>query len=122
MSRALIVSGEQSKFLESVRQSLGLNWRQLADQCGVDRRTVFNWRLELFSMPYDTLLWLGTLSGITLPVINEIIDEDDWHSRAGRLGAEVSLAKYGNPGTAEGRRAGGLAGYQKQSENPLYRE
>jgi hypothetical protein len=120
MSRAILARGDQVAFLQNVRQSLEFTWSQIANLCGVNRRTMFNWRLEYSSLPYDTLLYLATLSGIPVPAIEAILDEDDWHSRAGRLGANVSLTKYGNPGTAAGRRAGGLAGWQKRCDNPRY--
>jgi len=97
MNRAVLSEGEQKKFLEEVRQSLGIGWDELAALCDVDRRTLFNWRQEQYHIPHETLLHLSSLSGLPLPTIEEIIEEENWQSRAGKLGAKASHEKYGNP-------------------------
>jgi len=118
MSRAVLGKGEQTKFLEQVRQSLGIGWDELSELCGVDRRTLFNWRQEQYHIPHDTLLHLSTSSGVSLPTIEEIIEEDGWQSRAGKLGAQASLEKYGNPGNFESRQRGGLTTQRLRREHP----
>jgi hypothetical protein len=118
MNRAVLSKGDQTKFLEQVRQTLGIGWDELSELCNVDRRTVFNWRQEQYHIPHDTLLHLSTLSRIPLPTIQEIIEEESWHSRAGKLGAEASHEKYGNPGDFESRRRGGLMTQRLRREHP----
>ena len=84
----------------------------------MDRRTLFNWRQEQYHIPHETLLHLSSLSGLPLPTIEEIIEEENWQSRAGKLGAKASHEKYGNPGTFESRQRGGLATQQRRREHP----
>ena len=118
MKRAVLETGEQNAFLEAARQALGMTWAQMAALCGVDRKTLFDWRQENSHIRNDALLRLASLSGVLLPSIREIIVEDDWHSRAGRRGAQTSLERYGNPATVEGRSKGGLVTQQRRQENP----
>jgi len=108
MTRAVLADGEQIAFLEAVKSALGVRWDELAELCGVDRRTLFNWRQEQHLIPYATLLSLTALSHVPVPSIQQLILEENWHSRAGVAGAVVSQQTHGNPGTPEGRRLGGL--------------
>ena len=118
MNRAILEPGEQSAFLESARTALSLTWAELAEVCGVSRKAVLDWRQESSHIRLDALTRLAELSGLTLPPIREILAEDDWHSRAGKLGAQKSWQTYGNPGTPEGRSRGGQVAGQRRRENP----
>ena len=118
MSRAVLSEGEQTRFLESVQQSLGIGWDELAAACGVDRRTLFNWRQEQYHIPHDTLLHLSSRSGVPLPTVQEIIEEESWQSRAGKLGAKISHERHGNPGNFNSRQRGGLTTQRLRHEHP----
>jgi len=118
MNRAILDAGAQSAFLEATRKALGLTWDEVAAACGVSRKTILNWRQETSPIPHAVLSQLAEMSGLPLPAIREIIAEDDWHSRAGRLGAQKSREIYGNPGTPEGRSLGGQVAGQRRREKP----
>jgi hypothetical protein len=64
MNRAVLGKGEQTRFLGTVRQTLGIGWDELSELCDVDRRTLFNWRQEQHHIPHETLLQLSSSSGV----------------------------------------------------------
>lgn len=104
--------------MEATREVLGLTWAELATLCGVSRKTVLDWRREVSRIRHEALLRLAELSNLPLPHIREIIVEEDWHRRAGKLGAKKSRELYGNPGTIEGRSKGGKVAGQRRQEHP----
>jgi hypothetical protein len=69
--------------------------------------------IDVLSMDFG-----NAMSGVPLPTVKEIIEEESWQSRAGKLGAKVSHERYGNPGNFESRRRGGLTTQRLRREHP----
>jgi len=118
MSRAYLGTGEQTRFLQAVKDKVGLTWQQMASICQINRRTLLDWRKERYHMSYRALLCLSHLSGIPMPPVIEIVSEKERRRRAGVKGAKKSLALYGNPGTPESRRKGGRTSLRRRREHP----
>lgn len=104
MARAIIEKGEQARFLQAVKEKLGLTWKEMADLCRVSEPAIRDWARERYNMSYEALLHLHKLSGVSLPSLIEVISEGERLHRAGKKTCELL---GGNFGTPEGRRKGG---------------
>ena len=85
--------GGQRVFLELIGQKLAV--ASIARICNCSERTVRDWRREKFSIPLSSV---RTLSARTLiPIPKDILIRDAYaHTkRAGRMGAAVTIEKYG---------------------------
>ncbi|MFH1202553.1 MAG: LAGLIDADG family homing endonuclease [Candidatus Omnitrophota bacterium] len=71
-------------------------------------------------MSYESALKLEKLTGILIPKTANFLPESWNSSNAGRLGAKARLKLYGNPGTYEGRKKGGLTTQELIKTNPEY--
>jgi transcriptional regulator with XRE-family HTH domain len=118
MSRVYLATGEQTRFLQAVKDKVGLTWQQVAGVCQINRRTLLDWRKERYHMSYEALLRLSHLAGIPVPPVIEVISEKERRRRAGVKGAKKVLALYGNPSTPEGRRKGGCTSLRRRREHP----
>jgi len=123
MARAIIEREQQAAFLAEVRERLApITWKRMAEICKVSRRTLRNWRKEKLRISHEALVTLHELSGVPLPIIIEIISEEEHRYRASRRGAQARYELYGNPGTLEGRCKGGQRGLRelrrRARENP----
>lgn len=85
------------------------NLNNFAMNQNVSIRTVNNWKRGKLSMPKDSFDHLLNISGIDKIDLSPMILPDFWHIRgAAKKGAIERMKKYGNFGTPEGRRLGGL--------------
>lgn len=64
MSRVYLATGEQTRFLQAVKDKVELTWQQMANICQINRRTLLDWRKERYHMSQGALLRLSHLSGI----------------------------------------------------------
>ncbi len=106
--RVKLLKGEQRKFLDNAAKKTGLSWNEISRLSGVCIRTLFDWRREKYRMTYEALLKLQEISRISVPKNIKIIPEYWINQKAARLGAIARYELYGNPGTPEGRRKGGM--------------
>lgn len=120
MSRIVLEKERQREFLNKVHDKSGLGWDSIAEICHVCGRTVRDWRREKYNMNYETLLKLHEQFQITTPKIIKILPEFWSTKKAAKLGAIRRNKLYGNPGTPEGRRKGGLAAMEKFHADPSY--
>lgn len=103
-----------------VVNSTNLDWSRVAKVCGVTKRTLRDWRNEKYLMSYGALLNLHKISKLPLPT-GLIVLPDYWSTnKAGRTGAVNRYKIYGNPGTVEGRRKGGLTIWQRYMACPSF--
>ena len=117
MARVVFVKGEQSEYLTTVKQTMESRVENLALDCGVHPRTIRDWQREKYLISQEAVTSLQKISGIPCPRILEILP-DYWSTRkAGQEGARRRLERYGNPGTTDGRRRGGLISYKKMKES-----
>lgn len=113
--RVQIAHEELSTFLSEVKAKLGKSWQEIAtDICGVTPRTFNDWRRNKYTIPMTALYKLHDATGIRLPQISSKLD-DYWYitKSSSRLGAQRRYELYGNLGTPEGRRLGGLKSIKK---------
>lgn len=112
MSRYHFPYGRQQRFLEDVKRRTKMSFGELALKCDCHRRSFSDWYHERNTIPAAVANTLSELSGVHIPKC--AVEKDDYsHAcRAGRRGAEVSHARYGNPGTPEGRSLGGKRSLQ----------
>ena len=114
MPRVVFAKGEQSEYLTAVKQAMQSRVENLALDCGVHPRTIRDWQREKYFISQEAVTSLQKISGIPCPRILEILP-DYWSTRkAGQEGAKRRFERYGNPGTTDGRRRGGLISYKKR--------
>jgi hypothetical protein len=117
MPRMVFAKGTQGQFLTEIKQIMNTGTENLALNCGVHPRTIRDWQREKYLISEDAVTSLQKISGIPCPKILEILP-DYWSTKkAGQVGARGRLTRYGNPGTADGRRRGGLTAYKKMKES-----
>lgn len=117
MSRIVFAKGDQRSFLEEVKVKTGLSWDQLAGQLGLCGRILRDWHREKYLMTSEAVEKLSEISGVDTNIV-DILPVHWSTSQAGRIGAKKRNILYGNPGTREGRRAGGLRSQFLRREYP----
>jgi len=105
-------------FIASVNKKLNVSRDKLSEIFNINRRTLSDWSREKSSMNYKVLLDLETNYNISIPKEIEILPQFWYVNRAAKLGALMRNKLYGNPGTPEGRRKGGLATMKKFMHRP----
>ncbi len=119
MPRVVFAKGEQSEYLTAVKQAMKTQVENLALDCGVHPRTIRDWQREKYLISQEAVTSLQKISGIPCPRILDILP-DYWSTRkAGQVGARRRFERYGNPGTAGGRRRGGFTSYEKMKQSGL---
>lgn len=101
------LDGTQRTLLEHVRLSYP-DLEAMAVTAGVHVRTLRDWHRERYRMAYAALQRLYEQSDQTLPPGLRLVPMYGHLARIGSRGARARNKRYGNPGTAEGRRRGGL--------------
>ena len=61
MARVYLRKGEQTRFLQNVKEATGLTWNHIAEICGIERHTLRAWRDEVWRMSHRALLRLSCL-------------------------------------------------------------
>lgn len=117
MPRVKFLQSKQSIFLRKVKKKNNIDWPDFARICNVNKRTLFDWRRDKYQMGYTSLQSLNNKLKIPTPKIKVL--PDGWNiSNAARLGAIKRNELYGNPGTAQGRRKGGIAALEAYRLDP----
>lgn len=89
------------------------NWHDHAQHLKISPRTLYDWRRDTITIPYHSFQSLCRLGKISEKNFTPKILPDFWNTRkAGKKGSITSMQLYGNPGTKNGRRKGGLASLQ----------
>lgn len=101
--------GQQQTFLENIQRLTGASTTDLASRIGVCARTMRDWRRERWQMDEQSLDRLCQLANLPKPTQIIVLPEHWSTEKASRLGGLRRVTLYGSPGTAEGRRRGGLA-------------
>jgi DNA-binding XRE family transcriptional regulator len=128
MSRIKLAKGNQKDFLEAVRAKTGLSWDEIANLCGICPRSLRDWRREKYQMSLEAAKRLAELACISLPSITKVLLEHWSAKKASRIGALKRYVIYGNPGTPDERRKGGLRSqalrkiYPDRYPNAIYRK
>lgn len=86
------------------------NWNKISADVGVSTRTLYDWRRGKFLIPGGCLKKLIKLAGFNEDDFKSRKFSEFWHiAEAGRKGGIARMKLYGNLGTLEGRKRGGLA-------------
>jgi len=120
MTRIKTSRGKIKNFLNNVAVKSGLNAECLGEICGVSGRTVRDWRREKHLISYEAASKLSELYSTPIPENVEILPHYWYTKKGARKGALSRYKIYGNPGTPEGRRRGGLAAQEKFHADPAY--
>lgn len=122
MSRIKFKNGNQKTFLNKIHQKGFLGWATVAKICNVSERTIRDWRKEKFNMKYEAAQALSKKTKVPLSCVKQILP-DFWSvKKAASLGGKRRYEIYGNPGTANGRKKGGINSQRKFRNNPEYAE
>ncbi len=71
-----------------------LSTQQIAIICDCTERTVRDWKRGKFSMPYQSLVLLAKEAGVEIPKV-QLVDRYGHTSRAGKIGGNAVMKKYG---------------------------
>lgn len=98
LKRVRFQKGEQNAFLCEVQHKLKVTQTELAKLAGISVRNFSDWKREKLTLPLNVVKLLSQKSGIPLPTSVKIVDLY-WHTKkAGAIGAEAVLKKYGRLG------------------------
>jgi len=120
MSRLQLEKNKQSEFLFRIHDRKNWSWEYIADICGVTQRTLRDWKKEKFKISYEAFLKLEETSGILLGSPVKILPEFWGREEAAKKGGQRRIELFGNFGSQESRRNGGLSSQKKFRDNPNY--
>lgn len=118
MARISLSHADQASLLKAVRRRLALTTTELAGLCRAHPRTFSDWSRGKYRMRYEALRMLLRRTGYQPQRRVSAIPEFSHVRRAARLGGLRRSQLYGNPGTVEGRRRGGLASVKRFRQHP----
>lgn len=95
-------------WFSDLKNQSGMTWKKLACTVGVTRRTLYEWKLGKSTIPASFVEFVRTRFGVKKLVIRKEVGDFWSRSKSGKLGGLKRNILYGNPGTAFGRRLGGL--------------
>jgi hypothetical protein len=109
-NRVKFKSGDQKKFIKHVVKISGLSTVELAQIANVHPRSFRDWKREKLNMSLSTVEIFLKMFKVSLPEKKEDLVKKWIEARRNRnrKGGLVRFAKYGSPGTEEGRRKGGI--------------
>lgn len=102
--------GKQREFIEKVLLKSKLNANSLSEIAGVSPRTIRDWKREKFNITERAVSEFCNVFDILGPK-NKTILINKWQRmrlKTCKNGGVACFKKYGNPGTPEGRKKGGI--------------
>jgi hypothetical protein len=93
--RASFRRGAQTKFIVSLEKTLDIGLSELASIAKVNRRTIYDWRREKFSMSLPALKKLCLRANIPIPRSIQVRDPFWYVSNGGKVGGIAVMKKYG---------------------------
>lgn len=117
-SRIKFPKGTQKHFLKDAGIALHMKTSELAKIACVHERTLRDWKREKYKMPFASLFSLCYKLNTRFPKNIELLPAYWSVKEASKLGAKRYRELYGNPGTPEGRRQGGLTTQRRFREHP----
>lgn len=114
--RIQLKSQERKKLFGRVLGKYSLS--EVALQIGASRRTLGDWQRGIFTIPEASFRKLLHIAGYDEKVFSPKKYSDHWHNKdAARKGGQIIFKRYGNIGTPEGRKKGGLASQATHKKN-----
>ena len=115
--RVKISRKEREKLFSTVIERYG-SIKKFSDKTKIHRRTLNDWRRGACTIPLKRYKNFIKILGFKEVDFSPHIIFDYWHIKeASRKGGLITFSKYGNLGTAEGRRKGGLASIATHKKN-----
>lgn len=111
--RVRLSTKNRDAFFTEIENQMSRQWAEDAGRvCGVHPRTVREWRRGKYTIPLAALHKLSQILGVVPPVF-ETMDMYWYTHKGARQGGLRRQELYGNLGTPEGRRRGGLNSIRK---------
>lgn len=109
MARIFFLNRKSAKsYFCSLKRKSGLSWKLLSSSLGVSSRQFNDWRICKNSFPQSVADLVKIRYRVKLP-LKVLTKEDNWHLKdAAKKGGQRRFEMYGNLGTLEGRRKGGI--------------
>lgn len=113
----VFISNKYHKQLFSILMEDDIGIDNLTDMIKVSKRTVKNWKGRKTTIPLPFFKKLVEISGLSIPTTEYKVMDTYWYTReAGKLGGKARIERYGNFGTPEGRKKGGIRSVKIQSK------
>jgi len=109
--------GKQKEFLERILSEFNLSRPELSKALKINIRTLSDWFQEKSTLGHNGFSNLHSKYGVILPKGARILNRFWYVKKGAKLGALMRNKLYGNPGTAAGRRKGGLISMAKFKAN-----
>lgn len=101
-NRLRFPKNEQKKFIERLEQKAHIS--ELARVCKCSERAIRDWRREKFLIPEASARILSRKYRVALPTNVKVVPQYAHTKRAGKLGGQAIMAKYGRVPVSEERR------------------
>lgn len=106
--RVVISKNKANLLFKKIKQK-GYSLKIISELNRVSTRTITDWKRAKFSIPQKKFDILIKLSELNSNILNPKMLDDFWYiKKAATKGAYARMRKYGDLGTPEGRRKGGL--------------
>ena len=106
--RVVISKNKANLLFKKIKQK-GYSLKTIAKFNSVSKRTITDWKRAKFSIPQKNFNKLTKISGLNPNFLNPKTIDNFWYiKKAAIKGAYARMQKYGDLGTPEGRRKGGL--------------
>ncbi len=106
--RVVLKANKLDEYFNTIKEVSGLSLVKISNQVNVSPRTLNDWRRGIYSIPLEVVKVFELKYNVKVPHKTEYIDERIIKANAGRIGGIKRYKIYGNPGTIEGRKKGGL--------------
>ena len=93
--RVKFASGAQTRFIVYLEKTLALGLIDLAKIAEVNRRTIYDWKREKFSMSLSALKKMCLKAGTPIPRSVKVKDPFWYVSNGGKIGGPAVIKKYG---------------------------
>lgn len=105
--RVFIKAPLRNAYFLKIKQVSNLTWTQISKELKVPGRMLRTWRTGKFTLPLDVSIRIANKFGVKLP--DHKLLNPYWNNKlAAKKGGLRRYVIYGNFGTTEGRRRGGL--------------
>lgn len=117
MDRIFLDQTSRQSYFESIAALISKSHNSFANELNISERTLRDWASGKYRFPVWFAEKIRNNFGLPLPGDSKIEDEQKIKAIAGRKGAIIRNSIYGNPGTMDGRKKGGLNSLKKHSVN-----
>ncbi len=111
--------GDQKRWIEKVMKASSLSIKELAAVAKIHPRSFRDWKNEKLAMSFFAMNLFCKKFNIEPPERKEVLIKRwlEARKKRNRIGGIARFKKYGNPGTEEGRKKGGLNSIKKLRES-----